>query len=94
MTTINDTGAWVSTKPIDVVLRSIFQPLTILWLSLGLILLITALTGIGRRRRGFRNPYAERVPLSSFTKGVISPDEARAARQRALGGPTWSGGSA
>ncbi|MER7795878.1 right-handed parallel beta-helix repeat-containing protein [Microbacterium sp. NPDC096154] len=65
---------WQSTKPLDVVLRSIFQPLTVMWLSLGLLLLITALTSIGRRRAGIHHPYANRVPMSALTAGVVAPE--------------------
>lgn len=71
----NDTEAWVLTKPWDVVLRSIFQPLTVMWLALGLIVVITAFTGLGRRTRGPSNPYANLAPLSSFTRGEVSRDD-------------------
>lgn len=65
---------WRSTKPLDVILRSIFQPLTVLWLALGLLLLVTALSSVGRRHTGIRHPYASRAPLSSLTVGVVPPE--------------------
>ncbi|GEP49170.1 hypothetical protein MSA03_26780 [Microbacterium saccharophilum] len=73
--TENDVDAWVSTKPLDVVLRSIFQPLTVMWLTLGLLVVITAVTGVRARRRdsGIRNPYASHTPLSALTAGVVDP---------------------
>ena len=71
----NDDSDWRSTKPLSVILRSIFQPLTIMWLSLGLILLVTAITSVGRNRRGFVHPYANLAPLSTFTRGEASRDE-------------------
>ncbi|PZQ91730.1 MAG: hypothetical protein DI534_01860 [Leifsonia xyli] len=72
----NEVEAWVLTKPWDVVLRSIFQPLTVMWIVLGLIVLITALTGLGRRRAGeVRNPYANLAPLASFSRGEVARDE-------------------
>ena len=70
----NVTVDWTSTKPLDVVLRSIFQPLTVLWILLGALLLITALSGIGRRRPGIRNPYADKAPLSQLSAGVVEPE--------------------
>ena len=70
----NDVSDWRSTKPLGVVLRSIFQPLTIMWLCLGLVLLVTALTSVGRGRRGFVHPYANLAPLASFTRGEASRD--------------------
>ena len=72
----NDVDDWVLTKPWDVVLRGVFQPLTVMWLALGLIVLVTALSGLGRRRVGeVRNPYANLAPLSSFTRGEVARDE-------------------
>ena len=72
----NDAAGWRSTKPLDVILRSIFQPLTVMWLTLGLLVLISALTSIGRKKTGIVHPYASHVPLTSATKGVVSPREA------------------
>lgn len=71
----NKTGDWVSTKPLDVVLRQVFQPLTVLWLSLGLLVLFTAVSGVGRRHGVIVNPYASHAPLASFTRGIVAPDE-------------------
>ena len=71
----NKTDDWVSTKPLDVVLRQVFQPLTVLWLSLGLLVLFTAVSGVGRRRGVIVNPYASHAPLTSFTRGIVAPDE-------------------
>ena len=72
----NNAEEWRSTKPLDVILRGIFQPLTVMWLSLGLLVVITAITGIRRKRTGIVHPYANLAPLSSLTKGVVSPREA------------------
>jgi hypothetical protein len=76
----NATDDWMSTKPIDVVLRSVFQPLTVLWLSLGLLVLFTAVSGVGRRRGEIVNPYATHAPLHTFTRGIVSPDELLSSR--------------
>jgi parallel beta-helix repeat protein len=69
----NDLDDWRSTKPLDVVLRSIFQPLTVMWLSLGLLVLITASTGMRRKRSGIVHPYANLAPMSTLTLGVVDP---------------------
>jgi len=76
----NTTTGWTNTKPLNVILAEIFQPLTVLWMILGLIVLISALSGIGRKRSGFRHPYANQVPLSSLTRGVVRPEELGLAR--------------
>ena len=71
----NDIESWRSTKPLDVILRGIFQPLTVMWLLLGLLLLVTALSSIGRRQNTIRDPYANLAPLSSFTTGEVTRDQ-------------------
>lgn len=79
--TDNSTEDWDSTKPLSTVLRQIFQPLTVVWLLLALLVLVTALTSLRHRNAGVRHPYANRAPLTSLTQGVADPDEifARAA---------------
>ncbi|WP_066514322.1 right-handed parallel beta-helix repeat-containing protein [Curtobacterium ammoniigenes] len=74
--TFNTVDQWVSTKPLLVTIRSIFQPLTVMWLILLLVVLIAAIGGIRRRRRGAvrAHPYAALAPLSSYTKGVVDPE--------------------
>jgi len=71
----NDVSNWTSTKPLDVVLRSVFQPLTVLWLILGLLVLFTAASGVGRRRGQIVHPYPAHAPLTTFTRGIVNPDE-------------------
>lgn len=72
---LNFSPLWTTTKPFLVILAGIFQPLTVLWIVLGLIVLISAISGIGRKYSGFRHPYADQVPLSTLTKGVVTPAE-------------------
>ncbi|WP_309711176.1 right-handed parallel beta-helix repeat-containing protein [Pseudolysinimonas sp.] len=71
----NDTSDWTSTKPLDVILRRIFQPLTVLWAVLIIVLVVSV---IGRRPRtpGF-DPFADQKPLSAFTRGVVDRDRVR-----------------
>jgi nitrous oxidase accessory protein NosD len=69
----NNTDGWHPAPTVTTVVNWVFQPLTIVWLLLGALLLGTALS---RRRkpkvRGIRHPYAEQVPLTSLTPGIIS----------------------
>ena len=72
----NDLDNWQGTKPLDVVLRSIFQPLTVMWILLGLIVVITAFTGLRRRRNrqpAQSHPYEAQRPLASLTTGIADP---------------------
>ena len=62
----NATGNWVLTKSLWDQLVSFFQPLTIMWTLLALLLLVTAARG-HRRRHSIRHPYADQAPLSTFT---------------------------
>jgi parallel beta-helix repeat protein len=71
----NDVDGWHSTKPFWVQVRAALQPLTVLWIVLGLIVLITAIAGAGRKNKGvIRNPYESHTPLSSLTRGIVSPE--------------------
>ena len=70
----NDLVGWRPAPSLESVTRSLFQPLTIVWLLVGLAILVTSLATVSHRRRGIRHPYAERVPLASFTSGVVSRD--------------------
>lgn len=85
----NQVTAWQGTKPLDVILRSIFQPLTVMWITLGLLVVITAVTGVRRRKRGdtIRHPYAGQAPLSALTAGVATPESL------GLTPPSWLTGS-
>lgn len=71
----NDLLDWRPATTVESVVNSVFQPLTFVWLLLGLLLVVTAVT---RRRelrvRSIRNPYSERVPLTALSKGIVSPD--------------------
>ncbi|WP_448004670.1 right-handed parallel beta-helix repeat-containing protein [Agromyces bauzanensis] len=74
----NDVEGWETPPTVASVLSTFFQPLTIIWVALGLLLLFTALTG--HRRRGIRHPYADRIPLTELSEGVVSPETLRGAR--------------
>lgn len=71
---LNDFSTWRPATTFEGVVRTIFQPLTVVWLLLGLLLLGTALTRRGPQFGAFRNPYAEHVPLTSLTRGVVPRD--------------------
>jgi parallel beta-helix repeat protein len=72
---VNDEQHWINTKPFNVVLGAIFQPLTIMWIAIALAIIVSAVAMVGRRRI-VAHPYANMAPLSSFTRGVVTPEEA------------------
>jgi hypothetical protein len=81
----NSTTEWTVTKPFWQMLASFFQPLTILWTVLGLILVFTALRG-RRLQRTIRHPYADQAPMSTFTDLdplLVRPDSLRPADAQA-----------
>lgn len=73
----NDTGGWTSTKPLDVMLRRIFQPLTVLW---GVLIIALVVSLVARRpRTPGHDPFADQKPLSAFTRGIVDRERVRAA---------------
>jgi parallel beta-helix repeat protein len=68
----NDVTDWRDTKPLAVVLATMFQPLTILWIAIGAFVLLGAVFGSRRRVRGIHDPFADRAPLSSMTRGIVA----------------------
>jgi hypothetical protein len=58
----------------------------VMWLVLALLLVISALSSIGRNHNGFRHPYASLAPLSSYTKGVIDRESLGSLKPRAQTG--------
>lgn len=72
----NDTEGWQRPVTVDsVVQTTIAQPLTLVWAALGVLLLVTAITG--HRRRGTRDPYLEQRPLTELTRGIVPVEELR-----------------
>ncbi|QCB94509.1 right-handed parallel beta-helix repeat-containing protein [Cellulomonas shaoxiangyii] len=61
----NDEGGWASTKPFWTVVRNAAQPLTVMWVLLGLLVVVTAVRGAGRPRTR-THPYAEQARLSTI----------------------------
>ncbi|WP_186372235.1 right-handed parallel beta-helix repeat-containing protein [Arthrobacter sp. KBS0702] len=91
----NSTNDWTLTKSFWQLLVSFFQPLTIMWTVLALVLMFTALRG-RRRQRTIRHPYAAQAPMSMFADldpllvrpdslGPVAreTDESRRSRRRA-----------
>lgn len=58
----NDVAGWTDTTPFLVTLKRLAQPLTLLWGSLALIVVVTALRGRAARRSR-RSAYLDRQPL-------------------------------
>lgn len=63
---------WRPAPTLERVTRSVLQPLTLVWLTLGLLVVVTA--ALGKRASGVRNPFADHVPLTSLTRGIVSRD--------------------
>ncbi|HEX2246106.1 MAG TPA: right-handed parallel beta-helix repeat-containing protein, partial [Arthrobacter sp.] len=72
----NDLLGWRPAYTFERAVNFVFQPLTFVWLLLGGLLLVTAVSGQRKRQdRTIRSPYAERVPLTSLSKGIVSLDD-------------------
>ncbi|GGL04737.1 hypothetical protein GCM10007382_25720 [Salinibacterium xinjiangense] len=69
---INDLDGWHPATTPAAVLKSIFRPLTIIWLVLALLLLATMVGPRSLRFGAYRHPYANRAPLQTLSKGVIA----------------------
>jgi hypothetical protein len=65
--TENNTRDWTKTKPFWAQVATFFQPLTIIWTLLALILILTAFRGRHHGHRRIVHPYAAQAPLSAFT---------------------------
>ena len=72
----NDVAGWQGTKPLLVVVHSILQPLTILWVVIGLAVIFSVL--FVRRRRTIGDPFAGQAPLATFTRGIVERDRIEA----------------
>jgi hypothetical protein len=72
----NDVDGWRPALTPEAVLGYVFQPLTVVWVLLALLLLGTALTRKDRQYGKIRDPYAERVPLTSLSRGIVAIDDA------------------
>jgi nitrous oxidase accessory protein NosD len=79
LVTNNNLLGWSPAYTVEKAVSSVFQPLTLIWILLGGLLLVTALTRQKRAAR-IRSPYAERVPLASLSRGFMKPDDATGTR--------------
>ncbi|MFB2555246.1 NosD domain-containing protein [Herbiconiux liangxiaofengii] len=71
----NDLDAWRPAATVASVAGFVFQPLTVVWLLLALLLIVTAFTrrnDTADSADGIRHPYAERVPLTALSRGVVT----------------------
>ncbi|WP_430868910.1 right-handed parallel beta-helix repeat-containing protein [Demequina aurantiaca] len=69
----NDLAQWSTKSVQQVVVDSVTKPLTMMWILLGGLLILTAVLGIRHRRHGVRHPYRGRTPLSELTRGMVDP---------------------
>ncbi|WP_258804524.1 right-handed parallel beta-helix repeat-containing protein [Pseudarthrobacter sp. NS4] len=76
----NDTLGWVPAYTVERVVKSVFQPLTFVWFVLAALLLITAVARGRNAERVIRSPYADHVPLTSLSRGVVSYEDVRQPR--------------
>ena len=56
-------------------IKSVFQPLTFIWFVLAALLLVTAVARGKNAERIIRSPYADHVPLTSLSRGVVTYDD-------------------
>jgi hypothetical protein len=73
----NETLQWVPAYTAERVVKSVFQPLTFIWFVLAALLLVTAVARGKNAERVIRSPYADYVPLTSLSRGVVSFDDVR-----------------
>lgn len=73
----NDILAWVPAYTVERVVKSVFQPLTFIWFLLGALLLVTAVARGKNAEHVLRSPYADHVPLTSLSRGVVTYDDVR-----------------
>lgn len=66
----NELGGWSDTTPWLVTLKRVLQPLNLLWATLAVIVIVTALRG-ARRRTGVVHPYADSRPLTTAADVVV-----------------------
>ncbi|MFF2388514.1 right-handed parallel beta-helix repeat-containing protein [Agromyces sp. NPDC058104] len=72
----NDVDRWEQRVTPNSVVRAIAQPLTIVWVALGALLLLTIVAGF-RQYRGRADREAERRPLTQITAGIVSVEDLR-----------------
>ena len=78
--TENNLLGWAPAYTVDKAIGSMFQPLTLVWVVLGGLLLLTAVVR-KKRTAQIRSPYAERVPLTMLSRGFVAPDDVAGLRQ-------------
>ena len=71
----NETLEWVPAYTAERVIKSVFQPLTFIWFVLAALLLVTAVARGKNAERIIRSPYADHVPLTSLSRGVVTYDD-------------------
>lgn len=76
----NDILAWVPAYTVERVVKTVFQPLTFIWFLMGALLLVTAVARGKNAEHVLRSPYADHVPLTSLSRGVVTYDDVRQLR--------------
>lgn len=70
----NDTEHWREQVTPNSVVQRFAQPLTLVWVGLGLLLLLTAVTGYRMRRSHSRE---DRTPLTDLSRGIVPVEQVR-----------------
>lgn len=78
--TENNLLGWAPAYTVDKAIGSVFQPLSLVWIVLGALLLLTAVVR-KKRTAQIASPYAERVPLTMLSRGFVVPDDVAGQRQ-------------
>jgi hypothetical protein len=66
---------WASSRSIEQILRTLMQPLTIVWLLVVTLVIVALITRLGAgRKRG--DPLRDRRPLQSMSRGVFDRSQA------------------
>jgi hypothetical protein len=66
---------WASSRSIEQILRTLMQPLTVVWLLVVTLVIVALITRLGAgRKRG--DPLRERRPLQSLSRGIFDRSQA------------------
>ena len=67
----NVSDGWLVSRSLEAVLAGIFKPLTVVWMLVVLVILVSIRVRLKSRSRGIVDPFEAQAPLSSFSGGVV-----------------------
>ena len=71
----NEVDGWMVSRSLETVLAGIFQPLTIIWVIIVLLVCLSVMARARARAGGIRHPYEAQVPLASYSRGIVDRGE-------------------